>query len=130
MSRTNRTLTVLVGLLAAASVPAVAGAAGATHPLGGAPQMVLTDAHHATIKFATERLPKTSSGGYRATIRFAKGTDARVTTIKATGRHGGDVVYAAKVTARDALKAGTKYRVTFTLAGAKSQRVFVKARHR
>lgn len=128
MSRTHRTLTVLAGLLAAATVvPAVAGAEGSSHRLGGAPRMVLADAHHATIRFATDRLPKKSGGGYRATIRFAAGTDARVTTIKATGWHGDDVVYAAKVTARDALKAGTKYRVTFTLAGAEPQRVFVKA---
>lgn len=127
MSRTNRTAAVLIGLLAAAAVPAVAGADDATPRLGGAPRLVLSDAHHATIKFAADRLPKKPGGGYRATIRFATGTDARVTTIKATGRHGDDVVYSAKVTARDALKAGTKYRVTFTLADAKPQRVFVKA---
>lgn len=128
MSRTNRILIVLAGLLATATVvPAVAGAEDAAHRLGGSPRMVLADDHHATIRFAADRLPRKSGGGYRATIRFAKGTDARVTTIKATGRHGDDVVYAAKVTARDALKAGRKYRVTFTLAGGKPQRVFVKA---
>jgi hypothetical protein len=127
MSRTNRILT--LGLLAAASVPAVAEAA-TTHRLGGAPRMVLTDGHHATIKFATDRLPKTSSGNYRATIRFGEDTDARVTKITATGRHGSDVVYSAKVTAKDTLKAGTKYRVSFTLAGGKPQRVFVKAYRR
>lgn len=128
MSRTNRTLIVLAGILATATVvPTVAGADDATHRLGGSPRMVLSDAHHATIKFATDSLPKKSGGGYRATIKFAKGTDARVTTIKATGRHGDDVVYSAKVTARDELQAGKKYRVTFTLAGGTPQRVFVKA---
>lgn len=128
MSRTNRTLILLAGLLATATVlPTGAGAEDAPHRLGGSPRMVLGDAHHATIRFATERLPRKSGGGYRATIRFAKGTDARVTTIRATGRHGSDVVYSAKVTARDALKAGRKYRITFTLAGSTPQRVFVKA---
>ncbi len=127
MSRTNRTLIVLAGLLATATVPSVAGADDPTYRLGGSPRMVLADAHHGTIKFATDRLPRKSGGGYRATIEFAAGTDARVTTIKATGRHGDDVVYTAKVTAEDALKAGKKYRVTFTLAGSKPQRVFVKA---
>lgn len=127
MSRTHRTLPALAALLAAGLVPAVADAADATYRLGGAPRMVLADAHHATIRFASDRLPKTSSGRYRATIRFATGTDARVTTIRATGRHGDDVVYTAKVRARDALKAGRKYRLTFILAGSKPQRVFVKA---
>lgn len=128
MSRTTRTLSVLVGLMATATiVPAAAGADDASHRLGGSPRMVLADAHHATITFATDSLPKKSGGGYRATITFAAGTDARVTTIKATGRHGDDVVYAAKVTARDTLQAGRKYRVTFRFAGGAPQRVFVKA---
>lgn len=130
MSRPNRIAAVLTGLVVAAAVPAVADADDATYRLGGSPRMILADAHHATIRFATDRLPRKAGGGYRATIRFATGTDARVTTIKATGRHGRDVVYSAKVTARDALQAGTKYRVTFTLAGAKPQRVFVKAYER
>lgn len=127
MSRPNRLLAVVAGLLVAATVPVVADAAGSGHRLGGSPQMFLADGHHATIEFATGRLPSKPDGDYRATVRFAKGTDARVTRITATGHHGSDVVYSAKVTARDALKAGTKYRVTFTLAGAAPQRVFVKA---
>jgi hypothetical protein len=127
MSRSHRLLIIVVGLLAAAAVPAGADAGGGAHRLGGSPQMFLTDGHHATIKFASARLPSKPGGGYRATIRFDKATDARVTTIKATGRHGSDVVYSAKVTARDALKAGTKYRVTFTLDDGSPQRVFVKA---
>lgn len=128
MSRTHRILT--LGVLAAAAVPAVAEAADTAHRLGGAPRMVLADEHHATIKFATDRLPKTSSGRYRATIRFATGVDARVTKITATGRHGSDVVYSAKVTAKDELKVGTKYRISFSLAGGKPQRVLVKAYRR
>ncbi len=127
MSPLQRTSIVLAAVAAMGPTAASAVAADGTHRLGGAPRMVLIDRHHATVSFATSRLPTRSDGSYRATLRFSRDVGARVVRIRATGRHGSDVVYSARVAARSVLKAGTKYRVSFTLASSKPQRVLVKA---
>src|SRR3954447_17738254 len=89
----------LIAAVVAAStlVPAAAMAAGVhTHPkLGGSPQMRLVDAHHATLKFASDRLPRTATGKVDAKITFVSGL--RVSDLRPTGRHGDDIVYSARV---------------------------------
>jgi hypothetical protein len=100
-------------LSVAALAPAVAQAADLE--LGGSPQMRLIDARHANLSFAADRLPKKADGSIDARIRFAGGQ--RVTNLKATGTHGDDITYTARVTSRRALRVGAKYTVSFTFPG-------------
>jgi hypothetical protein len=90
-----------------ALMPAAASAADVQ--LGGAPTLRLVDAHHAQLRFASDRLPRRADGALDARITFAGGQ--RVTGLRPVGRHGKDVVYAARVTSRSALRVGTKYTV-------------------
>jgi len=115
VSRLSTALAV-VALSATAAVPTAA-LAGATPvvKLQGSPQMFVVDAHHATLKFAARRIHKTASGGLGVTIAYAGGQ--RVTNVRATGTHGTDIVYSATVASKTALKAGTKYTVSFRFAG-------------
>jgi hypothetical protein len=101
-------------LAVAALAPAAANAAGAK--LGGQPTMHAIDAHHATLEFAADKLPRTKSGAVDARIRFAGGQ--RVSGLKPVGRHGYDVRYRATVTSTSALRIDAKYTVRITLPGS------------
>ena len=93
------------------------------HPeLRSAPQMRLVDDHHATLSFAADRIPRTRSG-VDGKITLAHG---QVTRLRASGRHGDDVVYTARVSSRLRLEVGRKYRVTFRLGDATGVRRLVK----
>jgi len=91
------TLTAAAVVVASAITAATAPAAGVhSHPiLRGSPQMVLVDAHHATLRFAAERIGRTAKGAVDAKITFADGSRAYAT--KPIGTHGGDIVYATRV---------------------------------
>jgi hypothetical protein len=107
--------TITASLLAAAALaPATANASGAQ--LGGQPTMRAIDAHHATLEFAADRLPRTASGAVEARVQFAGGQ--RVSALKPVGRHGSDVRYTATVTSRSDLRVGAKYTVRITLPGS------------
>jgi hypothetical protein len=99
-------------LSVAALAPAVAHAA--DFKLGGSPQMRLIDAKHARLNFSADRLPKKADGSIDARIRFSGGQ--RVSNLKATGTHGDDITYSARVTSRRDLRLGAKYTVSFTFA--------------
>jgi hypothetical protein len=109
---------IAVALSAAVVVPTGALAASSATPrLKSSPQMRRIDTHHATLTFAADRLPTTTNGRPDAAITFANG--ARVSSLKATGTHGSDIVYSARVTARRALRAHAKYTVRFRLGASK-----------
>jgi hypothetical protein len=99
-------------LVTAALAPAAAGAA-SVH-LGGQPSMHQTDATHARLQFAADRLPTSRSGAVAARVRIAGG---RISGLTATGRHGRDVVYRARVTAPNGLDVGAKYTVRIEVPG-------------
>jgi hypothetical protein len=113
-------------LTIAALAPAAAVAAGVhSHPqLGGNPQMRVVDAHHATLSFASDRLPRTAAGKVDAKITFVNG--ARVSAIKPVGNHGNDIRYSATVSSKSPLKLHQKYTVKFRLGDSKPVQVFVK----
>jgi hypothetical protein len=109
-----------------ALAPAAALATG-VHPnpqLGGSPQMRLIDNHHATLNFASDRLPRTASGKVDAKITFLNG--ARVTGLKPVGTHGSDIRYSARVSSTTALTLHQKYTVKFRLGDAKTVSRLVK----
>jgi hypothetical protein len=81
--------------------------------LGGAPQMRIIDAHHATLGFAADELQRTKSGKLDATITFANGE--RVSGLKRSGRHGFDATYNASITSPRVMKHHDKFTVTFRL---------------
>jgi hypothetical protein len=109
--------TITASLLAAAALaPATATATASGAQLGGQPTMRAIDAHHATLEFAADRLPRTASGAVEARVRFAGGQ--RVSALKPVGRHGSDVRYTATVTSRSDLRVGAKYTVRITLPGS------------
>jgi hypothetical protein len=101
-------------LAVAALAPAAAHAAGAQ--LGGQPTMHAIDAHHATLEFAADRLPRTRTGAVDARVRFAGGQ--RVSALKPVGRHGYDVRYRATVTSTSPLRVDAKYTVRIKLPGS------------
>jgi hypothetical protein len=118
-----RTTTIATSILAAAALaPAAAHAAGAQ--LGGQPTMRAIDAHHATLEFAADRLPRTKSGAIDAKVPFAGGQ--RVGALRVAGRHGSDVRYTATVTSRSDLRLGAKYTVRITLPGSPTVTRLVK----
>src|SRR5215207_9398908 len=125
MLRTRSLLTV-TAVAATALAPAGAIAAGvSSHPhLKGAPQMRSVDANHATLKFASDRLPRTASGKVDAKITFVNG--ARVSGLKPTGRHGSDTVYSARVSSERPLRNHAKYTVKFRLGDSSTVTRFVK----
>lgn len=90
----------------------------ATKPeLGGSPQMRTIDEHHATLRFASDRLPRTKAGRLDATITFANGE--RVSGLKRSGRHGLDATYAATISSPRVMSHREKFTVTFRLAESK-----------
>jgi hypothetical protein len=102
-------------LLLSALAPAAALGAGVhSHPkLGGQPQMRLVDSHHATLNFASDRLPRTAAGKVDAKITFVNG--AKVTDIKPVGTHGNDIRYQARVSSTKELRTHAKYTVKLRL---------------
>jgi hypothetical protein len=115
----TRSIRLSIALTAAAlgSSSAVA-LASPHHPtLRGAPQMHLVNAHHATLSFAADRIARASS------ITLPGGN---VTRLRASGRHGDDTVYTARVSSRRRLEVGRKYSVTFRLGGGTAVRRLVK----
>ena len=110
-----RKTSLLASLLAvAAMAPAAAHAAGAQ--LGGQPTMHAIDAHHATLEFAADKLPRTKSGAVDARVQFAGGQ--RVSGLKPVGRHGYDVRYQATVTSTAPFRINAKYTVRIKLPGS------------
>jgi hypothetical protein len=115
----RKTLTASL-LAAAALAPAAAqaadGSAAHTARLGGQPTMFQLDAHHATLEFAADRLPRTATGAVDARVQFSGGQ--RVAALKPVGRHGTDIRYRATVTSTANLRVGAKYTVRIKLAGS------------
>jgi hypothetical protein len=114
MLRNSSRLTA-VALAVTALVPAAAVAAGVhSHPqLKSSPQMRIVDDHHATLHFASDRLPRTAAGKVDATITFVNG--ARVSALKPTGAHGYDIKYSARVSSERPLRNHAKYTVKLRL---------------
>jgi hypothetical protein len=92
--------------------------------LGGNPQMRLVDNHHATLNFASDRLPRTAAGKVDAKITFVNGA-LRATDIKPVGTHGTDIKYTARVSSSKPLRLHAKYTVKFRLGDAKTVSRFV-----
>jgi len=86
--------------------------------------MFQVDAHHATLEFAADRLPRTATGAVDARVQFAGGQ--RVSALKPVGRHGTDIRYRATVTSTSDLRVGAKYTVRIRLAGAPAVSRLVK----
>jgi hypothetical protein len=106
----------ILGAVALAAIaPTAALAAGATaHPaLRGSPQMRTIDAKHATLRFASDRLPRTVAGKLDAKITYAGGQ--RVSGLKASGTHGSDIVYTARVSSTKPMRNHQKFTVRFRL---------------
>jgi hypothetical protein len=118
--------TITTALLLSALAPAAALGAGVhSHPkLGGQPQMSLVDSHHATLKFASDRLARTADGKVDAKITFVNG--AKVTAIKPIGTHGNDIKYEARVSSTKELRNHAKYTVRFRLGDSSSVQRLVK----
>jgi hypothetical protein len=118
--------TITTALLLSALAPAAALGAGVhSHPkLGGQPQMSLVDSHHATLKFASDRLARTADGKVDAKITFVNG--AKVTAIKPVGTHGNDIKYEARVSSAKELRNHAKYTVRFRLGDSSSVQRLVK----
>jgi hypothetical protein len=70
------------------------------------------DTNHATLKFASERLPRTASGKLDAKITSA---GLRVTSLKPAGKHGYDTVYTASVSSSAAMVNHQKCTLRFRL---------------
>ena len=123
-SKTTRITTALLAI--SALVPAAALGAGVhSHPkLGGQPQMSLIDSHHATLNFASDRLPRTAAGKVDAKITLVNG--AKVTGIKPVGTHGNDIKYQARVSSTKALREHAKYTVRFRLGDSGTVQRLVK----
>jgi hypothetical protein len=109
---TRKPLILTAALLAAAALAPAA--ASADVRLGGAPTLRLVDAHHATLRFASDRLPRTSTGRLRARVSFSGQRAGSVTPV---GRHGDDVVYRARITTDRELRVGTRYTVRIVVDG-------------
>jgi hypothetical protein len=118
--------TITTALLLSALAPAAALGAGVhSHPkLGGQPQLSLVDSHHATLKFASDRLARTADGKVDAKITFVNG--AKVTAIKPIGTHGNDIKYEARVSSTKELRNHAKYTVRFRLGDSSSVQRLVK----
>jgi hypothetical protein len=122
-SITRLTATALT-LTALAPAAALATGVHSNPQLGGNPQMRLVDDHHATLNFASDRLPRTAAGKVDAKITFVNG--ARVSDLKPVGTHGNDIRHPATVSAQKPLKLHQKYTITFRLGDSKPVKRFVK----
>jgi hypothetical protein len=103
-----------------AVAPAAALATGVhSHPiLRGSPHMRVVDAHHATLNFASNRLPRTSAGKVDAKVTYVDGS--RVSNLMASGTHGEDIVYTARITLRREIRDHQKFTVRFRLGDSHS----------
>ena len=119
----NTLIAAAVALMTIAPTAALAAGASSTPVLKSSPQMHAIDATHATLKFASERLPKTKAGKIDARI---SSPGLSFTSLKATGRHGSDTTYSAKVTSTAAMRVGQKSTVRFRLGDSTSVTRFVK----
>jgi hypothetical protein len=122
-SITRLTATALT-ITALAPAAALATGVHSNPQLGGNPQMRLVDSHHATLNFASDRLPRTAAGKVDAKITFVNG--ARVSGLKPVGTHGYDIKYAATVSSSKPLRLHAKYTVTFRLGDSAPVKRFVK----
>lgn len=111
----SRNHLVAAALALSAFAPAAALASGVhSHPiLRSSPQMRVVDAHHATLSFASNRLPRTAAGKVDAKITYADGS--RVSDLKPRGTHGEDIVYTARITLRRKIQDHQKFTVRFRL---------------
>ena len=117
---------ITTSLLLSALAPAAALGAGVhSQPkLGGQPQMRLVDSHHATLRFASDRLARTADGKVDAKITLVNG--AKVTGIKPVGTHGDDIKYEARVSSTKELRNHAKYTVRFRLGDSSPVQRLVK----
>ncbi len=113
------TLLTASALAAVALLPTAADA-----KLGGQPELSVVNSHHATLEFAADKLPRNADGTYDAKIVFAGGK--QVGRLKAVGRHGDDIRYAATVTSKRAFRVNTKYTVRIKLADENTVKRLVK----
>jgi hypothetical protein len=122
----RNTLAAAAAIAASAATAAAAPAAGVNaHPiLRGSPQMTMVDAHHATLRFAAQRIGHTAKGAVDAKITFADGSRAYGT--KAVGTHAGDIVYSTRVASQHTLSNHAKFTVRFRLGKSKTVERSVK----
>jgi hypothetical protein len=119
------TLAAAAVVAASALTATTASAAGVhSHPiLRGSPQMIMIDAHHATLRFAAERIGRTAKGAVDAKI----GLDgSRAYGTKPIGTHGGDIVYGTRIASQYVLKNHTSFTVRFRLGQSKTVHRMVK----
>src|SRR3978361_2065678 len=114
------TLTAAAAVAASALTAIAAPAAGMhSHPLlRVSPQMILVAAHHATLRFAAQRIGRTAKGAVDAKITFAD--YSRASGTKPVGTHGGDIVYATRVASPHTLTNHAKFTVGFRLGQSKT----------
>jgi hypothetical protein len=107
-------------LAVSALAPAAALASGVhAHPmLRGSPQMHVVDAHHATLNFASDRLPRTAAGEVDARITYTDGS--RVSDLKPRGTHGKDIVYTARISLHRKIQDHQKFTVRFRLGDSRT----------
>ena len=123
LSITRLTATALT-LTALAPAAALAAGVHSNPQLGGNPQMRLVDDHHATLNFASDRLPRTAAGKVDAKISFVNG--ARVSALEPVGTHGNDIRYTARVSSQHVLRDHEKFTVSFRLGDSAPVKRFVK----
>jgi hypothetical protein len=124
MPSTKTAITTTLILSALAPAAALGAGVHSQPKLGGQPQMSLVDSHHATLKFASDRLARTADGKVDAKITFVNG--AKVTAIKPVGTHGNDITYEARVSSTKELRNHAKYTVRFRLGDSSSVQRLVK----
>ena len=101
-------------IVGAALVPATASA---DVELGGAISLRLVDSHHATVKFASDALPRKADGSLDARIVMAPGK--RPAALKKVGMHGVDTRYESRVTSKSKFRVDERYTVRLKIAGQK-----------
>ena len=112
MLRLPTTITALL-VAGAALAPATAGA---DVDLGGAITLRAVDSHHATLEFASDKLPQKSDGTLDARVTLP---GRRASALKAAGKHGDDTRYTSTITSKTALRDNQRYTVRLEIAGQK-----------
>ncbi|MEA2191420.1 MAG: hypothetical protein QOI73_1541 [Solirubrobacteraceae bacterium] len=115
MFTSRKQLAAAAAIAVSALAPAAALATGVhSHPiLKSSPQMRVVDAHHAKLRFASDRLPRTATGKVDAKVTYADGS--RVSNLGPSGTHGEDIVYTATITLRREISDHQKFTVRFRL---------------
>jgi hypothetical protein len=80
--------------------------------LGSAISMRLVDSHHATIEFASDRLPEGS--------RIVMAPGKRPGALREAGMHGDDTRYRSAVASKRRFRVGTRYKVRLEIKGQKA----------